>query len=183
MSLTTSRGMPRNWFSCCRRKLTWKLGLMASRTRSSVLRSAFFRPEKKAAALGRKRGLDAHVASAGVEEGAGPGEERAGLHVDLDALVHLGAQPQPPRIVVGPLVAARYDVPAREQPQDLVSEATSCALPGCCAYVPPFSSSKSSTASRKLSTHGRCGRGARLSHMPSSCSWQWLATGCCSSFR
>ena len=171
MSLTTSRGMPRNWFSCCRRKLTWKLGLMASRTLSSVLRSAFFRldPRKESCALQRSRVLDAHIAATGVEEGAGPGEERAGLHVDLDALVHLGAQAQPARIIVRPLVAARNDVSAREQPQDPVRDAcTSRAPPGCCAYVPPFSSSNSSTARRKLSTQGRCGRGARLSHMPSS---------------
>mgnify|MGYP004405545387 CR=1 FL=1 len=90
---------------------------MASLTRSSVLRSAFFRldPRKESCALQRSRVLDAHVAAAGVEEGAGPGKERAGLHVDLDALVHLGAQAQPARIIVRPLVAARDDVAAREQ--------------------------------------------------------------------
>ena len=56
--------------------------------------------------------MDLHVPAAGVEEGAGPGEERAGLHVDLDALVHLGAQTQPARIIVRPLVTARNDVSA-----------------------------------------------------------------------
>jgi hypothetical protein len=33
----TSRGMPKNWFSCWRKNETWKFGLTASRTLSSVV--------------------------------------------------------------------------------------------------------------------------------------------------